>query len=473
MTLFYIVMSVHFLLGALGVSFYNRKLVRLDQKKNWLKFLWYLIIFSVVTASVMAGKYFFLALSVLIFSFCSIEVLSAAKASETKASGSHSKLTFLVLAVLTFMMFFYSVFFFIQWRTILFIYAIVIVFDGASQITGQLTGRHLILPAVIPGKTWEGLMGGFASALITSVILSDMVNSYAWLAVITGIIICISSFAGDLAASAIKRKYGVKDFSSILPGQGGFLDRFDSFIAAATVTGILRLFFNFAEIQIEINIVHYLLFSIVLLIILFTGDFLFSFVNVKAEFSRAFTHFASGISCLFFYSAFTSEWFVVAICIQSILFILFTDKFGIFRSHHGVGRKTIGSALFFAGVLCSYLAAEFFNNEYLFYIPVSILAVSDPLAAVAGMKINSKKWPSLFSTQGSYKTVAGSTAFFVSSALILLAGFSLFIGLPFLDGALLSLIVAFIITITEALSIYGTDNLSVPVACLFLLHWLL
>jgi len=473
MTLFFIVMSVHFLLGSLGLFFNNHKLATDDKKRNWLKFVWYMIIFFVVSASIIGGRYTFLAISVLIFSFCNIEILSVAKNQDASFPGSHRKFTFLVLAVLTFLIIPYSVFLFLPWRTILFTYAIVIVFDGASQITGHLAGRHLIMPAVIPGKTWEGFMGGFASALLTSVILREMVSLSLWLALIMGIIVCLSSFAGDLEASAIKRKYGVKDFSSILPGQGGFLDRFDSFIMAGAVTGLLGLFFSFAGISIDINIVFYLLFSIAFLIILFAGDFLYSVYNVSAEFSRIFTHFATGIVCLFFYNAFTSEWFVIAICIQSVLFIMLTGRFGVFRSHHGVGRKTIGSVLFFAGVLCSFMTAECFNDKYLFYLPVMVLAVSDPLAAVTGMKVNSKKWPLVFAAQGSVKTIAGSAAFFISSALILLTGFLFFIEMPIPAGIIISLFSAMIVTIVEAISIYGTDNLSVPVASLLLLLWLL
>ena len=473
MTVFYIVMSVHFLLGALGVFIHNQKLARDDKRKNWLKYFGYLIIFSLVATSIISGLYTFLAFSVLIFSFSSIEILKAARIGGPEVQITREKITFIALTVLLLLMVSYSVFFFLPWRTILFVYAVVIVFDGACQITGHLAGRHQILPAVIPGKTWEGLAGGFASALITSVILKGMVDLSSWLALIFGLVICISSFAGDLGASAVKRRFGVKDFSNILPGQGGFLDRFDSFIMAGAMIGFLRLFFSFAEISIDINIVSYLLFSIAFLIILLAGDFLYSVFNVRAEFSRIFTHFATGIICLFFYNAFTTIWFVSAICIQSVLFITLTGRFGVFRSHHGVGRKTIGSVLFFAGVLCSYMASEFFNDKYLFYLPVLVLAVSDPLAAVTGMRINSKKWPSFFAPQGSVKTIAGSAAFFISSALILLTGFLFFIGMPVPAGILISLITAMILTVVEALSIYGTDNLSVPVTSLLLLLWLL
>jgi phosphatidate cytidylyltransferase len=473
MTLFFIVMAVHFLLGAAGVAIYNRRLPQGDQKKNWLKFFWYLIIFSIVTVSVICGRYTFLAVSVIIFSLCSTEALSAANGTGLAATYNGMKMTVILLTVLVILMVFYSVFFFLPLKTVLFTYAIVIIFDGASQIFGQLTGRYYIKPSVIPGKTWEGFIGGSVSALVTAVILKDMVLLSPLPALITGLIICVSAFFGDLGASAIKRKLMIKDFSNLLPGQGGFLDRFDSFIAAGSMIGLYSLFFSRAGIHVDADLAYYLLFSVLFLIIMFSGDLLYTLFKVKAEFSRIFTHFAVGIACLFFYETFTSCWFVIAICIQSALFIIFSGIAGVLRSHHGIRRKTIGSVLFFAGVLCSFMAADLLNDKYLFYLPVSVLAVSDPLAAVVGMKINSKKWPPVFATQGSYKTVAGSAAFFISSALIMLAGFSLYIGLPFHYGVLLSLFIAFIVTMAEAVSIYGTDNLSVPLASLLMLIWLL
>ena len=151
MTVFYIVMSVHFLLGALGVFIHNQKLARDDKRKNWLKYFGYLIIFSLVATSIISGKYTFLAFSVLIFSFSSIEILKAARIGGPEVQITREKITFIALTVLLLLMVSYSVFFFLPWRTILFVYAVVIVFDGACQITGHLAGRHQILPAVIPG----------------------------------------------------------------------------------------------------------------------------------------------------------------------------------------------------------------------------------------------------------------------------------------------------------------------------------
>jgi phosphatidate cytidylyltransferase len=101
--------------------------------------------------------------------------------------------------------------------------------DVAQYVWGQLFGRHKIIPAVSPNKTWEGFLGGVATTTLLSAALGP------WLtpidvggAAILGAILGIAGFVGDVAVSAIKRDLGLKDTSQFLPGHGGVLDRVDS-----------------------------------------------------------------------------------------------------------------------------------------------------------------------------------------------------------------------------------------------------
>ena len=108
--------------------------------------------------------------------------------------------------------------------------------DTAAYAVGKGLGRTKLAPRVSPGKTWEGAAAGFAAA-VASVTLGR-----AWflreafglpLAVGLGVLIGVVGPLSDLAESVIKRAVGAKDSSSILPGHGGFLDRFDSFLLTA------------------------------------------------------------------------------------------------------------------------------------------------------------------------------------------------------------------------------------------------
>jgi len=106
--------------------------------------------------------------------------------------------------------------------------------DAFSQLWGRLLGRHRLCPRLSPGKTVEGSAGGLLTTLALSLALGcwlpRMIRpQLAALALLTA----LAGLAGDLAFSAVKRRLGIKDFSGLLPGHGGVLDRFDSMIFAA------------------------------------------------------------------------------------------------------------------------------------------------------------------------------------------------------------------------------------------------
>lgn len=103
--------------------------------------------------------------------------------------------------------------------------------DTFAYFTGSLSGRHKILPRISPKKSWEGFSGGLVFALIISWILSkyfNQINLQQWL--IVALIVVIFGTIGDFLESMIKRQAGVKDSGNLLPGHGGFLDRFDALL---------------------------------------------------------------------------------------------------------------------------------------------------------------------------------------------------------------------------------------------------
>jgi phosphatidate cytidylyltransferase len=119
-------------------------------------------------------------------------------------------------------------------------------FDAFCQIAGQLFGKNKMFSKISPNKTYEGLLGGFLMSVCTFFIIGKILEFSLFFTIIAGVGICLFSFLGDLSASWIKRKYGVKDFSSALPGHGGFLDRFDSFITASAFVYLFYLIFTIA-----------------------------------------------------------------------------------------------------------------------------------------------------------------------------------------------------------------------------------
>ncbi len=107
--------------------------------------------------------------------------------------------------------------------------------DIGAYYTGRTLGRHKLAPRISPGKTWEGAVGGFVAALLLAwgAVASGMVDLSLTHALAFGVIAATIGPVGDLLESVFKRSVNVKDSGTLLPGHGGFLDRFDAFILVA------------------------------------------------------------------------------------------------------------------------------------------------------------------------------------------------------------------------------------------------
>lgn len=116
-----------------------------------------------------------------------------------------------------------------------FVYLVVASFDGFSQVAGQLFGKHPLAPAISPGKSIEGALGGAVAAGTIAILLRTLVHFTVVQSINACFWIVLAGLSGDLLASWVKRKCGIKDFGSMLPGQGGVLDRFDSLLFAGPV----------------------------------------------------------------------------------------------------------------------------------------------------------------------------------------------------------------------------------------------
>lgn len=114
--------------------------------------------------------------------------------------------------------------------------AIVWATDIGAFFAGRAFGGPRIAPSISPSKTWSGLAGGMIAAGVVGAMLADR-PLLVWL----GPLLAILAQAGDFFESWIKRRAGVKDSGSILPGHGGALDRLDGVVPVAAVMGLLLL----------------------------------------------------------------------------------------------------------------------------------------------------------------------------------------------------------------------------------------
>jgi phosphatidate cytidylyltransferase len=223
-----------FLLGAAGITVITWKKEKKYVADQWLKYVFYMLIISSVLGAIVAGRLYFFIVSLLIVIRGFYEIM---KVGSGKDQGAELKaLVIYMLVAAGFLVFSVGA----ETGEAIMLYFIVYMFDGFCQLSGQLFGRRKLVPAISPNKTVEGLIGGFVATLASAYFLFSSMG-YSPLLVLMVIPVCAAAFAGDLAASWYKRKMKVKDFSWVIPGHGGALDRFDSFIAAGAVYFLLKL----------------------------------------------------------------------------------------------------------------------------------------------------------------------------------------------------------------------------------------
>jgi phosphatidate cytidylyltransferase len=123
-----------------------------------------------------------------------------------------------------------------QWGFIglLFLFATVWATDIFAFLCGRAVGGPLLWPSVSPNKTWAGAIGGLAGGIAAAVAVAYASGvRFAAAAGLMGLLLSILAQAGDLFESAVKRRFGAKDASRLIPGHGGLMDRLDGFLVAA------------------------------------------------------------------------------------------------------------------------------------------------------------------------------------------------------------------------------------------------
>jgi phosphatidate cytidylyltransferase len=233
----YLVIIIYYLLGTVGIYFINRKKDPETRRKAWIKHVTYFFLTSLV--------FFSIAIKVSLFRYVAVLIIIAGFLELGKLfleSGYLHKIFFVVsillLALLSTGFLFFSA---MDQGLVLFAFLILCIFDGFSQVMGQLFGKRKLFPKISPNKTVEGFIGGASFAILSGLVFRQLIPDIPLPDVLLmGTVVMLFAFAGDSAKSVYKRKYNVKDFSRLIPGHGGFLDRFDSLIAGGAGVALMR-----------------------------------------------------------------------------------------------------------------------------------------------------------------------------------------------------------------------------------------
>jgi phosphatidate cytidylyltransferase len=125
---------------------------------------------------------------------------------------------------------------------VIFLYAVVWSTDIAAYFVGRAVGGPKLMPAVSPKKTWSGAIGGLTAAGAVAVVTAQAAGLTGWLPIVlVAVALSVLAQAGDLFESSLKRRFGAKDSSHLIPGHGGLMDRLDGFVAAAVLAALIGL----------------------------------------------------------------------------------------------------------------------------------------------------------------------------------------------------------------------------------------
>lgn len=226
-TTIYIIILSYFVLGGVGFYFINRRKEKSAARKSWTKFITYFFIIHLLFFSIVINPLVFKGVAVLIVLVGAFELIKLFK----KANSDHKRFFFASVLLFALLAYGFIVFSRLEKELILFAFLVLSIFDAFSQISGQLFGKTKIAPDISPNKTVGGTVGGSIIAILSAFLLNGLYSHVWYIVVVLAGGVVIFAFTGDIFASLYKRKYNVKDYSKLIPGHGGFLDRFDSLIA--------------------------------------------------------------------------------------------------------------------------------------------------------------------------------------------------------------------------------------------------
>jgi phytol kinase len=191
------------------------------------------------------------------------------------------------------------------------------------------------------------------------------------------------------------------------------------------------------------------------------AEFLYHQKKVKAEITRKIVHIGTGLLTLLFPVFLNSHWQVLFLCSSFLIILLASLHFRLLPSINGISRVSHGSILFPIAVYACFLLYLYAQKGFVFfYLPVLILSICDPVAALTGKRFPFGK----YRINGGNKTIAGSLAFFVTSALV--AGLCLYFhqsghfNIAYMLPSIF--LIACTTTAVEAVSTRGTDNITIP-----------
>lgn len=204
-------------------------------------------------------------------------------------------------------------------------------------------------------------------------------------------------------------------------------------------------------------------------LLLIFNEVVYRRLSPSGEITRKFAHFSAVLATLPFPYIFPSHWYILVLAALFAAVLFGTQKGKLLGSIHDINRKSIGSYLLPIAIYVTFLISDVLGDKFLFILPMLILAVCDPLAAIIGINIRNYNHNIRVSGITLNKTWLGTVTFLISSLILSVIALYFNRGVFDLKTFWLAALVAVTTTLAELISWRGSDNLAIPLTAVLTL----
>lgn len=187
-------------------------------------------------------------------------------------------------------------------------------------------------------------------------------------------------------------------------------------------------------------------------------------LSPTGEVTRKFAHFSSVLATVPFPYIFPSHWYVLVLALLFAIVLFITQHSKLLESIHDIERKSVGSYLLPIAIYVTFLFADLQENKFIYILPMLILAVCDPMAAILGINIKTYNGRIKIFGKKYRKTWLGSGSFLLSSFVISIIALYFHRGVFDFKAFWLAMLLSVVTMVAELISWRGSDNLSIPLS---------
>ncbi len=205
-----------------------------------------------------------------------------------------------------------------------------------------------------------------------------------------------------------------------------------------------------------------IVYFIAIILLLAFNELNYRMFKMKGEFTRKFAHFAATIAVVPFPYIFDSHWYILVLAAIFFIALFVTQRIKQLNSIHDIQRKSMGSYLLPVAIYTTFLLSDKLDSKFIYILPMLILGISDPMAAIVGMSLKKNNHQIVLFGIRTKKSLFGSATFLITSFIISIIALYFNRGVFDFKTFWLALVIAVVSTLSELISWRGSDNLTIP-----------